>query len=106
MILQTTDPETLLRELSPGDPDTATTRLDLESTATQLIDFLFIAGLFVAVAALIILAIRIMFARATGDIAGAKASSNGIFWVLGGVILILLAPTLVLVVWEAFGGTT
>lgn len=102
MILQDSISE-ILNDLSPGDGNAAT-EIDLETTATDLIDLLFLVGLFVAVAALIILAIRIMFARATGDIAGAKASSNGIFWVLGGVVLILLAPTLVLVVWEAFGG--
>ncbi len=102
MILQSRETE-LLQELSPRDASSGD--IDLETIATTIIDdILFPVGLAVAVIAMIILAIRIMFARATGDIAGAKSSSNGIFWVLGGVVLILLAPTLVLVVWEAFGG--
>lgn len=87
------------------DPIDRTNDVDLNDIASTIIDWLFKFGLFVAVGALIVIAIRIMFSRATGDIDSAKQSSNGIGWVLVAVVLILMAPTLVRSVWLAFGGS-
>jgi len=90
--------------LGPGAENPNFNTQSLSELGSQIINALFIAGLFVAVASLIIVAIRIMFARATGDVDGAKASSNGIGWILASVVLILIAPVLVAEVWRAFGG--
>ncbi len=106
MLLHESNDQTVtefLRDRTPAD-ETSGEVQDANEIAGTLIDFLIEVSLYVAVAALIIVAIRIMWARATGNVAGAKESSNGIGWVFAGLILVLLAPQLVLIVWEAFGG--
>ena len=90
--------------LGPGAENPDFNTQTFTELGSEIIGLLFFVGLFVAVASLIIVAIRIMFARATGDVDGAKASSNGIGWILASVVLILVAPAAVAAVWEAFGG--
>jgi|GEM_PF-6282463 len=98
------DPNNLFECLQPGDGAPAFDTENLATLAGGLMRWLYIAALFVAVASLILIAIRIMFYRATGDVDNAKASSNGIGWILGSVILVLISSTLVAAVWNAFGG--
>ena len=76
-----------------GDAEVDAERL--QELANTAIDALLVIALIVAIASLSIIAIRIMIARATGDVNAAKVSSNGIGWVIFGVLLAFSSPALI-----------
>ncbi len=75
--------------LDPSDPESLATLGD------KLLAPLTVFAVLAAIGSLIVIAIRIMFARATGDVDGAKKSSNGIGWIIGALVLVLAAPALI-----------